>query len=112
VATTGPKNNIGKDDKGRNDDSWWGSSSKPNEQGGQHNTLYAKDGGRYSYDTDSKGGYVEGQAMVVASTQVSTKTKASSLTVPPTKAGALRLAILSRLIILLIVPGKQGADPL
>ncbi|RJR30047.1 hypothetical protein C4564_01125 [Candidatus Microgenomates bacterium] len=53
-------NNIGKDDKGKDDDSWWGSTSSPNEHDGEHHTLYSDDGGRYSYDTDSDGGYVDG----------------------------------------------------
>jgi len=54
----GPKNNIGKDRDGKDDDSWWGSNSRDNDQGGKHHTLYTDDGGRYSYDTDHDGNYV------------------------------------------------------
>lgn len=59
MATSAGPNNIGKDDKGKDDDSWWGSSVSDNKHGGQHVTLYSDDGGRYSYDTNDKGGYVD-----------------------------------------------------
>lgn len=58
MAKNGP-NNIGKDDDGKDDGSWWGSSSKDNDYGGKHHTIYDESGGRYSWDTDDKGGYVE-----------------------------------------------------
>lgn len=57
-------NNIGTDDQGNPDGTWWGSSNTPshdlNNPGGTHHTMFTDDGQRASFETDSNGYYVAG----------------------------------------------------
>ncbi|OGM73874.1 hypothetical protein A2382_04045 [Candidatus Woesebacteria bacterium RIFOXYB1_FULL_38_16] len=55
----GNRGEPGYDQDGNPDDSWFGGNSSPNQQGGEHHTIYTEDDGRYSWDTDSDGYYVE-----------------------------------------------------
>jgi hypothetical protein len=56
----GNRGDIGKDQDGKSDGSWWGSNEKSNDHGGSHHTLYGGDGSRTSWDTDQDGNYVQG----------------------------------------------------
>lgn len=64
--TPGNRGDVGKDQDGNDDGSWWGTSSSPNEHGGDHISHYTDDG-RISYDTDSTGNYVSGSGHEVDS---------------------------------------------
>jgi len=55
----GNRGDIGKDQDGKSDGSWWGTNSTPNEYGGEHITHYTNSG-RTSFDTDQDGDYVSG----------------------------------------------------
>lgn len=55
----GNRGDIGKDQDGNPDGSWWGTNAAPNQHGGEHVVMYAESG-HISYDTDSSGGYIQG----------------------------------------------------
>jgi len=55
----GNRGDIGHDQDGKKDGSWWGSNESANDHGGSHNTLYGNDDSRASWDTDNTGDYVK-----------------------------------------------------
>lgn len=64
--TPGNGGDVGKDQAGNSDGSWWGTNSSANDQGGEHHTQY-NESGRISFDTDSSGNYIPGSGHTVDS---------------------------------------------